>query len=1163
MNKDNKINNISLRTVDITNSNFIDAVKLMNEDPTEGINTYGEFTNWDLSNVDNISTKLFDSQIELEKLLNLGFTVEHLKQKLISQELKLAGTSTIKDIQSSNQFFTYKENFYMLDNQGLYKVDLINKSYTQLFSGYISLATNKYSGDQYYLYNKEDKTYIIVVHNYQKTIYSFNLDDETATNALITKDISEYATNYFREMIGINDKIILITNDDELITYSLDEHLNGTIGIDKLDGFKPGKYYYTYKHHAWLCVNGTKCYMTGGKKNTDDSNYNVQLYELDTTKALSNENPKMITNYSKNEQSDNGNMPTKMKSWGKYIIFAHKKSLVKLDTTKEISNNNPVELLNTTFLYNDLIGQVILDNKYYAVIYDGIYGKYKFGYYDLNKDEFNEIEFNYNKSPSSIRQLTVYNNIIYLNGPNIDNIGEELWKYDPSNDTKVMFIKDIKSGASGSNSYLWNGVYYNDKIYFANNYTGSTTSLYSYEKGYLLENFINEGVDLNILKSYYSVSELFFEGNLKLKDFHDIGFSVSQILDYFSIKEIDEFYSIKEMREGGVLIGYVKALGYPIDDLLNAGYTREEILTAMSFDKLNEIKQSSSTQANIDNDDSTIYVPNPYYNGSNISITSDGKNIVSLNGPSGTDSFSCFEYKDNEWSLKGSLYQFSDYNESRSTTYYDNSARTDFVKISDDGSTIIRAANNSSPGMVYIYKFENVNWYRFGEIEYDEMLKQDFELNTNYDGSIIAFGGNNGWGTEGIVKIYKYKDESWSQMGSIISNVECFDLSYDGNKIVCSNNQDSIMYEFKDDVWIQVGNTVTINSEPSWDIITKNCMNKEGNIIALSQSYSNITHTYQLNENNEWVEIGKINVSDKTNARAVCKLSHDGKILGISTSNLLGYHNVTFYKLNSDEWDFMWNFKGDVSNSGYRFDFSLENENFAIAHSDYSENFSWGYYMGRISIYSINKYSIKELSDYYSIKEIASVYSIDELKEYGFTEAELISAGVLNVKPVINDFELKLLQNKSGKVTFNATDANNDTLTYTVENPSNGTIEFVEEKNELKYSPNENYIGSDIINCKVSDGEFEVEFKVNITVLETATTESKIESLEKGKIKFVASSDITTILSIKVIYNGVATNSDTLELVPGVSEGVLEITLTDTNGDVVLVQNEPFTSYNQ
>ena len=108
----NKINiNINyyyIMTIEITNENFITAVNLMNTNPTEAINNYGELNTWDLSNVNTISDKLFSTGIPLSNLYNLGFTVENLKQKFNQNNFNLDNETNY----FSGKYFVYNNNIY-------------------------------------------------------------------------------------------------------------------------------------------------------------------------------------------------------------------------------------------------------------------------------------------------------------------------------------------------------------------------------------------------------------------------------------------------------------------------------------------------------------------------------------------------------------------------------------------------------------------------------------------------------------------------------------------------------------------------------------------------------------------------------------------------------------------------------------------------------------------------------------------------------------------------------------------------------------------------------------------------------------------------------------------------------------------------------------------
>lgn len=84
---------------------------------------------------------------------------------------------------------------------------------------------------------------------------------------------------------------------------------------------------------------------------------------------------------------------------------------------------------------------------------------------------------------------------------------------------------------------------------------------------------------------------------------------------------------------------------------------------------------------------------------------------------------------------------------------------------------------------------------------------------------------------------------------------------------------------------------------------------------------------------------------------------------------------------------------------------------------------------------------------------------------------EIVTIQVLSVNdtPTVEDQDIFVAEDGSVVVTLNASDIDEDTLTYTVENgPSNGLLTGVAPN--LTYTPNENYAGSDSFNYYVNDG---------------------------------------------------------------------------------------------
>jgi uncharacterized coiled-coil protein SlyX len=149
------------------------------------------------------------------------------------------------------------------------------------------------------------------------------------------------------------------------------------------------------------------------------------------------------------------------------------------------------------------------------------------------------------------------------------------------------------------------------------------------------------------------------------------------------------------------------------------------------------------------------------------------------------------------------------------------------VALSSDGLTIaigsrIYTINQvySELGLVQIFKYINSSWEQIGQDIYGEAISTVFGNNVSLssDGTILAAGGNAVHGGQtGHVKIYKYIDSSWVQLGGNIygSYNQNFgwkvSLSSDGSIVAISAYNAIgyvIIYKYTDSSWIQIGTTI-------------------------------------------------------------------------------------------------------------------------------------------------------------------------------------------------------------------------------------------------------------------------------------------------------------------------------------------------------------------
>ncbi|MDD7915534.1 hypothetical protein [Polaribacter ponticola] len=92
--------------------------------------------------------------------------------------------------------------------------------------------------------------------------------------------------------------------------------------------------------------------------------------------------------------------------------------------------------------------------------------------------------------------------------------------------------------------------------------------------------------------------------------------------------------------------------------------------------------------------------------------------------------------------------------------------------ISNDGSIIAVGASGviSNKGYVKVYKNENNNWIQQGNDIIGDNIGDFFgyTLSISNDGLILAIGAYGANNNSGLVKVYKFNNNSWSQLGSTI-----------------------------------------------------------------------------------------------------------------------------------------------------------------------------------------------------------------------------------------------------------------------------------------------------------------------------------------------------------------------------------------------------------
>ena len=222
------------------------------------------------------------------------------------------------------------------------------------------------------------------------------------------------------------------------------------------------------------------------------------------------------------------------------------------------------------------------------------------------------------------------------------------------------------------------------------------------------------------------------------------------------------------------------------------------------------------------------------YSGTSVSLSADGTRLAIgaylNNGANGTNSGHVRIFDNTSGSSWGQVGSDIDGDSA-------NDRSGSSVSLSSDGSRVaIGAEQNNGRGYVSIYELQSGTWTKLGNNIAGEGAtdKNGSSVSLNSDGSIVAIGAsdNAGGGTvRGHVRIYKYINNSWTQLGADIDGENNNDfsgssvsLSSDGSRVaIGAPNNDGTgadaghvrIYDYDGSSWVKVG--VDIDGEATGD----------------------------------------------------------------------------------------------------------------------------------------------------------------------------------------------------------------------------------------------------------------------------------------------------------------------------------------------------------
>ncbi len=260
------------------------------------------------------------------------------------------------------------------------------------------------------------------------------------------------------------------------------------------------------------------------------------------------------------------------------------------------------------------------------------------------------------------------------------------------------------------------------------------------------------------------------------------------------------------------------------------------------------------------------------------------------------------------------------------------------VALSSDGSIVAIGSpynTNIDKGHVRVYKYNNSTWDKLGgdingESEND---KSGWSVSLSSDGSIVAIGApfndNNGMSNAGQVRVYQYSntDNNWDKLGGDINGEAAnnesgysIDLSSDGSIVAIGapHNNNSTgqvkIYKYDDNSWTQLGQDINgegENNQSGYSV----ALSSDGSIVAIGAPYNTDidkghVRVYKYT-NGIWEKMGGDINGESENDKSgwSVSLSSDGSIVAIGAPfndgndvNMTNSGQVRIYKYNNDIW---------------------------------------------------------------------------------------------------------------------------------------------------------------------------------------------------------------------------------------------------------------------
>lgn len=227
-----------------------------------------------------------------------------------------------------------------------------------------------------------------------------------------------------------------------------------------------------------------------------------------------------------------------------------------------------------------------------------------------------------------------------------------------------------------------------------------------------------------------------------------------------------------------------------------------------------------------------------------------------LSGESNMGAVRLFEFASGTWTQKGQTLRGD-------TSFLSNNENAMFGQscaLSNDGLTfaVSAPANNLDTGYVQVYKYESAAWVLKKTFIGGESGKFfGYLLDLNSDGTIIAIGitDQNSAPSNPLVKVFEFKSNTWTQLGTsiskvddderLLSGIQPLDLSSDGLTLAVSapyfssSRGQARLYKFqKNEDWVRFTGVNDLIGEANSDFLGPLSLTDNGSIVLINAPYN-------------------------------------------------------------------------------------------------------------------------------------------------------------------------------------------------------------------------------------------------------------------------------------------------------------------------------------